>query len=184
MKVSDWSIRKYHNVIALLNNAVLDGKLLDQVPLELLLGPLGTLLEDVVGGPQLVVKNRAGETFEDFLLSWSMNESFIDDTFIFLGIFYFSSTSDKLTMLIIQMAESSRLGLFLTIEWKLGHAVTTGEGAFVITNSTGVIEHLLVTSPGHGVMRDVMNPTLMHKLGQGIMILLDSIYKLSLSDKS
>ena len=62
--------------------------------------------------------------------------------------------------------------------------MTTGEGALVVTYSTGVIEHLLVTSPGHGVMRDVMNPTLMNKLGQGIMILLDSIYKLSLSHES
>ena len=82
------------------------------------------------------------------------------------------------------MAESSDLGLFITIEGKLGQAVTTGEGALVVTYSTGVIEHLLVTSPGHGVMRDVMNPTFMNKLGQGIMILFDSIYELSLSHES
>ena len=54
----------------------------------------------------------------------------------------------------------------------------------MVTYSTGVIEHLLVTSPGHGVMTDVMNPTLMDKLGQGIMILFDSIYKLRLSHES
>ena len=110
-----------------------------------------------------------------------MNEPFVDYTFVFLGILEFSSSSDKLIMLVIQMAKSSELGLFLTIEWKLGHAVTTGVGALVVTYSTGVIEHLLVSTPGHGVMRDVMNATLMNKLGQGIMILLDSINKLSLS---
>ena len=87
-------------------------------------------------------------------------------------------------MLIIQMAQSSQLGLFLTIEGKLGHAVTTRVGSLVVTYSTGVIEHLLVSSPGHGVMRDVMNPTLMNKLGQRIMILFDSIYELSLSHES
>ena len=82
------------------------------------------------------------------------------------------------------MAESSDLGLFITIEGKLGQAVTTGEGALVVTYSTGVIEHLLVTSPGHGVMTDVMNPTLMDKLGQRIMILFDSIDKLSLTQEN
>ena len=78
---------EFTTMIALLNNAVLDGKLLDQVPLDFLLGPLGTLLEDVVGGPQLVVEDRAGETLDDFLLSWSMDKSFIYDAFILLGIF-------------------------------------------------------------------------------------------------
>ena len=113
-----------------------------------------------------------------------MNEPFVDYTFVFLGILEFSSSSDKLIMLVIQMAKSSELGLFLTIEWKLGRAVTTGVGALVVSYSTGVIEHLLVTSPGHGVMTDVMNPTLMDKLGQRIMILFDSIYQLSLTQES
>ena len=113
-----------------------------------------------------------------------MNEPFIYDTFVFLGILELSSISDKVSMLVIQMAESSELGLFLTLEWKLGHAVTTGVGALVVTYTTGVIEHLLVTSPGHCVMRYVMNTTLMNKLGQGIMIFFDSIYQLSLTQES
>mgnify|MGYP001385056238 CR=1 FL=1 len=70
---------EFTTMIALLNNAVLDGKLLDQVPLDFLLGPLGTLLEDVVGGPKLVVEDRAGETLQDFLLYKTMHKPFVDE---------------------------------------------------------------------------------------------------------
>ena len=73
-------------MIAILNNAVLDGILIDQVHLNLFLGPLGALLEDVVGGPKLVVEDRAGETLQDFLLYKTMHKPFVDDTFKFLGI--------------------------------------------------------------------------------------------------
>ena len=102
---------EFTTMTTLLDNAVFNSKLLDQVPLDLLLGPLGALFEDVVGGPQLVVEDRAGETFKNFLLSWSMNEPFIYDTFVFLGILELSSISDKVSMLVIQMAESSELSL-------------------------------------------------------------------------
>ena len=57
------------------------------------------------------MEDRARETLEDFLLSWSMDEPFVDDTFIFLGILELSSISDKVSMLVIQMAESSELSL-------------------------------------------------------------------------
>ena len=82
------------------------------------------------------------------------------------------------------MAKSSELGLLITFDRKLDHAVTARECALMVANSTCVIEHLLVTSPGHGLVRDVMNPTLMNKLRQRVMILRHSIYKLSLTHDS
>ena len=82
------------------------------------------------------------------------------------------------------MAKSSELSLLITFDWELGHTVTAGKCALVVANSTGVIEHLLVTSPGHGLVRDVMNPTLMNKLRQRVMILRHSIHQLSLTNDS
>ena len=116
------------------------------------------------------------KALDDFLLPWTMDKPFVDDTFVFLGILFISSISGKVFIFIIQVAQSSELGLLITFDWELGHTMTAGECALMVANSTGIIEHLLVTSPGHRLVRDVMNPTLMNKLGQGVMILRDSIY--------
>ena len=92
---------KLSTMISLLDYAVLDGKLLHQILLDVLHGPLDTLLEDVVGGPQLVVENRWGKTLDDFLLPWTMDKPFVDDTFVFLCILFISSISDKVFILVI-----------------------------------------------------------------------------------
>ena len=51
---------EFTTMTTLLDNAVFNSKLLDQVPLDLLLGPLGALFEDVVGAPQLVYSGGQG----------------------------------------------------------------------------------------------------------------------------
>ena len=87
---------------------------------------------------------------------------------------------------VIQMAESSELGLSSPLKINLAKQWPQGKVLLWLSIPQASLsnEHLLVTIPGHGVMRDVMNPTLMNKLGQGIMILLDSIYQLSPTQES
>ena len=92
-------------MVSLLHNVVLDGKLLHEIPLDLPHAPLGTGLKDVVGGPQLVVENRAGKTLQHFLIPGTMNEPFVDYTVIFFGILFFPSVPHKVSMAIIQVAK-------------------------------------------------------------------------------
>ena len=151
-------------MISLLDNVVLDGKFLHQVPLKLLDTPFSTTFEDVVGGPQLVVESWARKTFEHLLIPGTMNEPLVDNTVIFLGILFLLSVPFKVAIAIIQVAKSPQLCLLITIEGKLGQTMTTWVGALVVANSTSIVENLLVSIPAHCVMRNLWNATLIDKL--------------------